>query len=47
MAIYKGNEAVSLDHLAVIEQGKLLGEKVGHVTMLPNESVKISLAFEF
>jgi glycosyltransferase involved in cell wall biosynthesis len=45
--IYKENGAVYLSRVEVINQNRLVGESVGHITMLPEESVKINSAFEF
>ncbi len=46
-AIFKANGAINLTRTEVINSGAFLGEKVGHVTMLPEESVKINSEFEF
>ena len=45
-SIYKENGAVYLTKASVLERGLLLGRKVGHITMLPEESVKINSAFD-
>lgn len=46
-AIFKGNGAITLNKREVIFKGQNLGSRVGHVTMLPEESVKINTDFEF
>ena len=46
-AIYKENGAIFLNRRGVIESGQQFGQRVGHITMLPNESVKINSDFEF
>ena len=46
-AIYKDNSAVHLARTNVVRGGSLIGETVGHLTMLPEESVKINSEFEF
>ena len=46
-AIFKDNGSIILSHLKQIRKGTLLGEKVGHVTMLPEESVKLNSNFEY
>lgn len=45
--IYKENGAIFLNKTSVIANGRMLGERVGHITMLPEESVKINTDFEF
>lgn len=46
-AIYKENGAVYLHRVKVIEAEKSMGNQVGHITMLPEESVKINSDYEF
>ncbi len=46
-AIYKDNGSIILSQLKQIRQGSLLGKIVGHITMLPEESVKINSNFEY
>ena len=46
-AIFKENGAVYLTRVDVIRGGRLLGERIGHITMLPEESVKINNEFDF
>lgn len=46
-AIYKENGAVFLSRLDVIHAGRLVGSRIGHITMLPEESIKINTDFEF
>lgn len=45
-AIYKENSAIYLSKVAVFKNNSLVGDSVGHITMLPQESVKISGAYE-
>jgi len=45
-AIYKENSAIFLSKIHVFENKKLVGDKVGHITMLPEESIKIKNAFD-
>ncbi len=45
-AIYKENGAVFIGRADDIRKGHLLGERVGHITMLPEESVKINSTFD-
>ena len=45
-AIFKENGAVCLTKVETIQQGKLIGKKVGHITMLPEESIKINTSFD-
>jgi len=44
--IYKENGAVFLTRTNVIDSGRFLGEKIGHITMLPEEGIKINNAFD-
>jgi CMP-N-acetylneuraminic acid synthetase len=46
-AIFKENGAIFLSKAHVIEGGKFIGNSVGHVTMLPEESIKINSEYEF
>ncbi len=46
-AIYKGNGAIHLLKTAVIKRGEMLGKSVGHISMLPEESIKINTDYEF
>lgn len=46
-AIYKENGAVFLSRTESIMQGAVLGEKLGHIIMLPEESIKIDSKFAF
>ncbi|MCP4374811.1 MAG: hypothetical protein GY794_01320, partial [bacterium] len=46
-AIYKDNGAVYLTKTETIESLSLLGKTVGHITMLPEESIKINSSFDF
>ncbi len=45
--IYKENGAVYLSRLEVVKSGRFLGDKIGHITMLFEESVKLNSEFEF
>lgn len=45
-AIFKENSAIYMSKTKVFRDKKLVGEKVGHITMLPEESIKINSAFE-
>jgi CMP-N-acetylneuraminic acid synthetase len=44
-AIYKENGAIYLSRVHVIEKGHLLGEKIGHIVMLPWEGIRITDAY--
>ncbi len=46
-AIYRENGAVFLSKREVFQGGRLLGEKIGHIEMLPWESIKINSEYEF
>ena len=46
-ALYKENGAVYLTKVEAIKSGNLLGRTVGHITMLPEESIKINSGFDF
>lgn len=46
-AIYRENGAVSLTRTRIIKEGKLLGRRIGHISMLPWESVKINSEYEY
>lgn len=45
--IYKENSAIYLTSVDVIKKGMLLGKTVGHIVMLPEESIKVNSPFEF
>lgn len=45
-AIYKENGAIYLTRTDYIKKGQLLGEKIGHIIMLPDESIKINSDYE-
>lgn len=45
-AIYKENSAIYLNKIDVVRRGRLVGNKVGHITMLPEESIKINSEFD-
>jgi len=46
-AIYKENGAIYLTRSEIVRSGRFLGDIVGHITMLPEESVKIDSEFDF
>ena len=46
-ALFKENGAIYLSRLETVLEGKLLGERIGHITMLPEESVRINSGYEF
>ena len=46
-ALFKENGAIYLSRVGTVQAGKFLGERIGHITMLPEESVRISSAYEF
>ena len=46
-AIYKENSAIYLNKTDVIRSGKFTGKKVGHIIMLPEESIKINSKYDF
>lgn len=45
-AIYKENSAIFLSKVNVIKSGSFIGEKVGHIIMLPEESIKINSNYD-
>jgi len=45
-AVYKSNSAIFLSKVDVIRNGRLVGEKVGHIVMLPEESIKINSNYD-
>ena len=46
-AIYKENGAIFLSKLSVFKENHLTGKTIGHITMLPEESIKINSEYEF
>ena len=44
--IYRENSAVFLSKAEVIRNGNFLGKKIGHIIMLPEESIKISSEYD-
>ena len=46
-AIFKENGAIYLTRAEIVRKGMLLGKRLGHITMLPEESVKIKSPFDF
>jgi len=45
-AIYKENSSIFLSKVSVLESGRLIGDRVGHITMLPEESIKITSKYD-
>jgi len=45
-SIYKSNSAIFLSTTETIQGGNLLGKKIGHIIMLPEESVKINSKYD-
>jgi CMP-N-acetylneuraminic acid synthetase len=45
-SIYKSNSAIFLSKTETIKGGNLLGKKIGHIIMLPEESVKINSKYD-
>lgn len=45
-AIYKENSAVYVSRTEVFKTSRMVGEKVGHITMLPEESIKINSEYD-
>ena len=46
-ALYRANGAIFLSMAGVFKTNSLVGKKVGHIIMLPEESVKTNSSFEF
>ena len=46
-ALFKENGAIYLNRVDTVLAGEFLGEKIGHITMLPEESVRIDSEYEF
>lgn len=46
-AIYKENGAILLSNVDAITEEDFFGKKIGHIVMLPEESMKINSQFEF
>lgn len=46
-SVYKGTGAILLSKVSAITKEDFLGEKIGHIAMLPEEGVKINTPFEF
>jgi CMP-N-acetylneuraminic acid synthetase len=44
--VYKENSAIYLTKSSVIKQGRFLGKTIGHIIMLPEESIKINSAYD-
>jgi len=45
-SIYKENSAIYLNKINVIQSGHFLGKKIGHILMLPEESIKINSEYD-
>ena len=45
-SIYKSNSAIFLSKTETIKGGNLLGKKIGHIIMLPEESIKINSKYD-
>ena len=45
-ALYKENSSIFLNKIDVIRSNRLVGEKVGHIIMLPEESIKINSNYD-
>lgn len=46
-ALFKENGAIFLNRVDTVLAGKFLGDRIGHITMLPEESVRIDSEYEF
>lgn len=46
-ALFKDNGAIYLNRVDTVLAGKFLGDRIGHITMLPEESVRIDSEYEF
>lgn len=46
-ALYRENGAIYLSRLSAIKKDSFLGERIGHVVMLPEESVKVDSEFNY
>ena len=46
-ALYRENGAIYLSKISAIKKNNFLGEKIGHIVMLPEESVKIDCEFNY
>jgi len=45
--IYRDTGAIYLSDVSVLKENRLIGEKVGHIIMLPEESIKINSEYEY
>ena len=45
-SIYQENSAIFLSKIDVIKSGRFLGKKIGHIVMLPEESIKINSEYD-
>ena len=46
-ALYHDNGAIYLSRISAITQKRMLGESIGHIVMLPEESIRIRNNFDF
>lgn len=46
-ALFKENGAIYLSRADTVLAGKFPGERIGHITMLPEESLRINSEYEF
>lgn len=44
--IYKENSVIYLSKVEVIQSGRFLGKEIGHIVMLPEESIKLNSAYD-
>jgi len=45
-SIYKENSAIYLTKTEILRSGRYLGKKIGHIVMLPEESIKINSEYD-
>ncbi len=45
-AIYRENSAIFLSKVEVIKSGRFEGKKIGHIIMLPEESIKVNSSYD-
>ena len=45
-SLFRANGAIHLTRTSVIQSDRLLGQKVGHIVMLPEESIKMNTEFD-
>ncbi len=46
-ALYRENAAIYLSRTSVIKKDNFLGKRISHITMLPDESIKLDNEFNF